>query len=341
MNWKLICGVVLVGSHVAVSALEIAANRRLRKVAQQRAVEMRPASETEALKLAKDELKAYDKLKREEERVMNVRVDTWKREARYDDRKRDIYRNLEDGVNRFKESIDYDMQKQAATDLCENELKAFKESIDYDTKIGDLERTISEARSKYDADIRLCESYSGSSNSDVAATLKLDAEKAKNKAVNEAEAEIKKIKAEVEAKQKVLEKTKQNEIQKLESQVLNERTRLKKGSDAELDALEKELKAAKDDISRDIAASRTDADREAIRRHSANKETVKDQEFTDAKRAADIREETPRHEKLADWLKSKEVPKWLVVGLAAVPLIAVGYLCGQYVILVANVVKAM
>ena len=341
MNWKLISVVALGGAQVMLSAVNIASKAYLRKTAKVKAVDIRPEEETEILRKAKDELEAYANLKKTEEKGMANLVDAWKKDTRYDDRKRDIYQALEDEVAQFKTSIGYETKKQAAIDTCENELAAFKESIEYDTKISELEGKISEARKAFEDKSKIADIWSDGSTTTFASEAKLQAEKEKNKIVAEAESKIKELKAQVDTKKKALEKVKQNDIQKLESQVLNEKTRLQKSTNAELDKLEKELATAKDEFSRDIAEMRTDADREAIRRHNENWETVKEQSFTDARRAADICEETPAHVRIAEWLGAKKVPRWVVAVLGILPLIPLGYLTGQYIALVANVICAM
>ena len=341
MNWKLISAVTLGGMQLALMAVNTASKAYLRKTAKVKAVELRPSDESEVYEMAKEELETYDILRKAEEKAMTAKLDSWKKEARYDDRKRDIYQTLNDEVEQFKTSISFEAKKQSAIDICENELNAFKQSIDYDLKVSDLEGEIAKAKKVFEDKSAIADIWSGDSTTTFASEAKLQAEKEKNKVIAEAEAKIKELKSQVETKQKALEKIKQSDIQKLESQVLNEKTRLQKITNAELNKLEKELTDAKADISREIAEARTDVERVAIKHHHDNQETVKEQKFSDARRAVDICDETPVHERLADWLNAKKVPKWFVGVVGMFPLIPLGYLIGKYIQLVVKVITVM
>ena len=340
MNWKLIAAGSMVVINAGFGLLELAADRHLKRVAKERATNIRPEDEMNAFKEANDKLSAYRKLQEREKGAINRQVETAKREMRYDARKKDIYDNINAGVEQFKNSIGYDMNKNRFMDDYDNGLSAFKESIDYDDKISDLEKAIKDAKDIYEEKKRVLD-LAGDNVSDATSTARMEIEKAKGKAVSEAETKIKALKDQVEAESKRLNKIKQEEIQKLEKQVLNEKTRLQNSAQKDLDILEDELRQAKMDIAKNVEAARSAEDIEAIESYDANKETISQQKIMDEQRATDIYESTPHHERLAEWLKKHQVPKWCVAVVGMLPLIPLGYLTFKYVGLVVDVIGAM
>lgn len=340
MNWKLIAAGTMVVINAGFGILEIAADRHLKKTAKAKAMDIRPDDEIDAVNVANERLSAYKKLQEREQGVIKHKLETAKKTMRYDARKKEIYANLDSGLEQFKDSIGYDISRNAAIDNYDNGLAAFKESIDYDSNMSTYERMIKEAKDLYEEKKRVLD-LAGDNVSDATSTARMEIEKAKGKAVTEAETKIKALKDQVEAESKRLEKIKQSELQKLESQVLNEKTRLQKSMQKDLDILEDELRDARLEIAKDIEMSRTADDIDAIESYDRNKEVLHQQKLMDDQRAADIYESTPHHEKLASWLKKHQVPKWCVAVVGLLPLIPLGYLTFRYVGLVVNIIKVM
>jgi len=340
MNWKLISLVALAGSHIAASAIEIASNRYYRKLAKLKAVDIRPAEASEMLQNAQDGIKAYRKLQERENGAMKMQMAEAKRTMRYDARKHDIYSGAEENLRQFKKSIQYEAKKKEFEAAAENEIAAFKSSLNYDSTIADLKKKISEANATCEAQMKSVSNV-GADMSEAAAEYKLQAEKAKNKIVNEAEARIKELTDKVSAEATRVNGVKQAEIQKLESQVLNEQTRLNNAAQEELKALEQELGKAKSDISAGIEKARTKDDLKAIEQFSANEDAVRNAAAADAERASDIYHNAAHYEKLAAWFKAHTVPKWCVAVMGTLPLIPLGYLTVRYVTLVVHVIAAM
>lgn len=340
MNWKLISAVALAGTSLAFGVVELAADAHLKKLAKQRALASRTAEEAEAFEHAKKQIELYDDLKKRETNAVKARVGGWKRSARYEDRRRDIYSMQEDALEKFKASIGYDIKKQTILDEAENAVEAFKESIDFDDTISDLEELIREAESKFNSQKDLFDA-AGSDISETATELKLAAEKAKNKAVAEANDKIKVLKDQAENYRKQIDRKKQADLQKLEAQMLNERSRLQSSTQKELSKLERQFEDARDDISHDIETGRTPDELEAIARNGANKDLLREQTAVDQRRADLIYEETPHHECIAEWLKAKDCPKWCVIFASTLPLVPLCYLTWRYIRFVTMIVGAM
>lgn len=340
MNWKLISAIGVAISGAVFGIVKAVSKRHFDEISEDLATETRDEDVNKQYEVAQHELEKYDELMAKEKAEKTKLVEQWKLDNRFYDRRNEIKNAIHDALGEYLVSINHVGQVDEINDKAKNDIQEFKDSIDYDDKIYELEEKIKEANNFFDSQKRLYDSANDSVAND-AAEFRMNAEKARNKAVSEAKAEIKELKSKLAAKEKAVEKVKSEALNSLNSMVNAEKARINKLYEGDLDALNAACFEAKKEATETVEQQRSEAEQLIIAREPSNREYVEQTREYDEARRIDIVENTTTEQAVARWLIDNNCPKW-VAGLGFLaPLVPVGYLIWSYVKFAVNTLTAM
>lgn len=326
--------------NAGLMVLERAANKHAKARADVDAVDCRADEAKEAFKQAQERCDIFKKCVEKEEKDLANKLKDWRVANDFERRKNDLVNSIQTGLDSFKEQIGYSDQIESFTEDFDSALEAFKASIDYDSVKRSLEDSVREAKLHYERQ-KVAFDIAGDDISDTAMKLRHAAEESMNTTVKEANLKLQALEKQVKDETERLTKIRTDQVRTLEEKVAKEKIRLDKASDKEIEKLNKEFEKAKDDISKKLLKLRSKEQMDAVAMHEDDVRTIRLQKEADADLAADILKTRPNYERIGAYLVSKKVPKPVVVIVAALPLIPVGYLVFEYGEFVWKVVKGM
>lgn len=325
---------------IGMIALDHAANRHARKLAEAEAIKNRGEEANAVLDAVKKRCEVYDDLiKREKAEFKQKRAD-WLEANEFNAKKKDILDGVPNGLNEFKKQIGYSDVLQRLTDEYNAGVEAVKNSIDYDVNKKKFEKAIADAKSHYDSQKALYD-LAGTDVSEDAMKLRHAAEEAMNAKIKEAKANLDILEGKLNAEVEKLTQVKQKGIRELEEKVSKEKIRLDHKADQELEALNTKLSEAEQDINNAILNKRTGADAEAEINHADDIRIIRQQKEVDAKAAEDIFNAKPETVKIAEFLKGHKVPKVVVPMFGVVSMAPVGYLSYRWLKFLGQIMRAM
>lgn len=325
---------------IGMIALNRAAYRHGRKLAEAEAIKNRGEEANAVIDAVKKRCEVYDDLiKREKAEFKQNRAD-WLEANAFNAKKKDILDGVPNGLNEFKKQIGYSDVIQRLTDEYNAGVEAVKNSIDYDVNKAKFEKAIADAKSHYDSQKALYD-CAGSDISDDAMKLRHAAEEAMNAKIKEAKANLDILEGKLTTEVEKLTQVKQNGIRELEEKIAKEKIRLDHKADQELEALNAKLAEAECDINDAILNKRTGADAEAEINHADDIRVLREQKEVDAKAAEDIFNAKPQTIKIAEFLKDHKVPKAVVPMFGVVSMAPVGYLSYRWLKFLGQIMRAM
>jgi len=320
--------------------LDYFANKNAKTRAAADAVECRPDNAKKAFEDAEKRCDIFKKCVEKEEKDLANKLKDWRVANDFESRKNAVVNSVQEGLEAFKNQIGYSDQLESFEDDLTSALEAFKKSIDFDAMKSSLEDTVRDAKLHYERQ-KVAFDIAGDDISDTAMKLRHAAEESMNATVKEANLKLQALEKQVKDETDRLTRIKTEKIRALEEKIAKEKIFLDKNSDKEMQKLEQELEKAKDDISAKLRKSRTREQADAANMHEDDIQTIRLQKEADADLAADILKTRPNYERIGAYLKSKKVPKAVVVAVAALPLVPVGYLVEEYILFVIKVVQGM
>jgi len=340
MKIETILGGTLIAFHVGVAVLDIVAAKHAKKRAKVKAIEVRTAEQAEAFKEAEQRCDIFKVMSSREKKEQESMLKSWKIAKEYDIRKDQILMSVDEGLDEFKTQLGYFDKIEELDEEFDAGLEAFKKAIDYDSSKEKFEEAIKEAEKIFE---KQKEAFNAASDdiSDTTMKLRHAAEESMTSKIKESKEKIAALDKQVEEETDKLRKIKIEKSKALEEKVSKEKIRLEKKQESELNKLNKELDNAKLDIQRQIKKNRTTEETAAASCHEDDVRLIQEQKKIDEEVARDIFVSTPREEDLAQYLKSKKVPRWVVGTVSVIPLAVVEFICYRYVRLVVNVIKRM
>lgn len=322
------------------AVLDYAANRHARARAAVDAVECRSEELKDAFEKAQKRCDIFKECMEKEEKDLAEKLKDWKTANSFERKKNDIVNSIQTGLESFKEQIGYSKQIESFEEDFDSALEAFKKSIDFDTAKSSLEDTVREAKLHYERQ-KVALDIAGDDISDTAMKLRHAAEESMNATVKEANLKLQALEKKVKDETDRLNRIKTEKVRTLEEKVAKEKIRLDKASDKEIEKLNTDLDKAKEDISKKILKARTKDQENAMALHEDDIQTIRLQKEADEKLADEILKTRPNYSRIASFLKSKKIPKAVVVMVSVLPLIPVGYLVEEYILFIMKVVQEM
>ena len=340
MKVSTVAGITVAVFQTGVMVLDIAARRHARKRSKVMAVEARTAEQAASFKEATERCDIFKAMSNREKTEQESMVKKWKLSKNYEGRRAQIIQSVDDGLEEFKNQLGYFDKMDEFEEEFDAGLEAFKKTISYDSEKEKLTEAIKEAESVFE---KQKEAFNAASDDISETTMKLRhaAEESMATKVKECKEKISALDKQVEEETDKLRKIKLAKTKSIEEKVSKEKIRLEKKQDSELDKINKELESAKNDIQRQIQKKRSAEESAAVASHEDDIRLIKDQQRIDSEVARDIYDASPREEDLAEYLKSKKVPRWVVGAVSVIPFACVEYICYRYVKLVVNVIKRM
>ena len=333
-------GGTLLAFEIGAIVLNVVARRHAKKRSKTLAVEARTPEQAAAFEEATKRCDIFKAMSEREKKEQDSMVKAWKMSKEYEARKSQILKATDDGLNEFKTQLGYFDKIDEFDEEFEAGLEAFKKTIDYDSTKQKLEEAIKEAEKHYENQ-KAAFDVAGDDISETTMKLRHAAEEAKVTKVKECKEKIAALDKQVEEETDKLRKVKLDKTKTLEEKVAKEEIRLGKKQDHDLDKLNRELDNAKLDIQKQIQKERSSDEIAAVTAHEDDIRLINEQKKIDAEVADDIFKSSPGEEDVAEYLKSKKVPRWVVGVVAAIPFACVEYLCYTYVKYVVGVIRRM
>ncbi len=343
MNWKYVTLVTAGLMGAAANLINDAANRHFLKVSRERALMSISEETLEKLEKANETVKLAGEIETRERKNHSDCIKNWKKEHNYDNKVRDIHQKTIDELDTFKRSIGYYDRKQDIEDEYDDAVEAYKESVDYDYETSVLEAEIEDAKNAYKKRCRKIDAATGGDDeiSDALSDLKKSEKEKMDETVKEAKSKLSALKNKLATEENKLSRKKQQALRELENEIQATKTQLEKIESEERGKLYSELKQFETDSLDAIEKARSKEDEAALNEQDDAFAFTNNHKAHTAESESEIFNNAPKHERWAEYLKAKECPRWLVVFVAALPLIPVGFALEKYVKFVYHVVAAM
>lgn len=326
--------------NVSAMILSHAANKHAKALAKTKAIEARDVLAKEAFEKAEKRCDIFKEISAKEKAEFEKRLRDWRTTAEFDARKRDILDSIRTGLEEFKGKIGYYDDCGSIEDEFDAAVEAFKNSIDYDGEKAKLEELISEAKKHFESQKELFDA-AGDDISDMAMKLRHAEEEAMATKVKDAKGKLEALEKQVKEETEKLQKKKLDKLRSLEEKVSKEKIRLDKKTDRDLDKLNDELSNAEENIMKTIRKNRSDDAKAAFASHEDDIRLIREQKEADRKIANQVYSEMPNSLKIAQYLTDHRVPKFVVIFVAALPLIPFGYLGYRYSYFVRDILVKM
>ncbi len=340
MKKAYIAGIATIAFQLGMIALDAAAKKHAKSRASIKAVETRTEEQAIALKECTERCDIYKTMKDRESKETADQIKAWKISKEFDKRKNLVLSEVDDGLVDFKVSIDYSGASDALQEAYDAGVEAFKNTIEYDANKEKLQEAIKEAQEHYEQQ-KQAFAAAGDDISETTMKLRHAAEEAMESKVKEAKEKIAELDKQLQAETDKLKKVKLEKTKTLEEKVSKEKIRLQKKQEKDLEKLNQELDSAKNDIQKKVQKLRTAIEDEAVARHEDDIRLIEDMKKLDAEVATDIYEKMDSHERIAEFLTDKKVPKWLAGAIAMVPIVPIEYLVYRYARFAWNTIRAM
>ena len=343
MKWSYVATGTGFVAVIVAALISDAAERHFKDVAVEKAAEEVTTEVRNQIANAKETLDLAEAVGKRERKEIYDGVKAWKRDNDYDFRIQSAHNSAMTELDEFKTSIDYYGRKEAIDEAYENGIDIFKDTVDYDYEISLQESIIEDAKTAYKKRCKKIDNASDADEeiSDALKNLKKNEKEKTDEIIEEAKGKIADLKQRLAAEENRLLRKKQADLRALDSELQPTRARLNKSETEACNLINAEKAKAEEKIRSEVKAKRTKEESLAIEKSDDCIKLIDNQRDIDDKNAWTICENTPMSEKWASYLKEKDCPRWVVVFVAALPLIPVGFCLKKYVQFVYSVVKAM
>ena len=258
----------------------------------------------------------YKGIMNREKEVVEKKVDEFKKSINYIPEKKKALKEAKERVEEFKNSINYDSEIQKIEETLKEKLDSYKSSVEYDRTIESIKDQIQEAKDEYETKKA---TYKIFTDEETAKELKKAAKKARNKAVEEFEKEIKEIEDKFAAVEKEATEKAQKAKQDLFDKVSDVKVKANRKAQDQIDNLDRMVATTRNAVQEGVIASRTAEDAEILDSNltvQTNKSLVEIR-LNDMK--LKMLKGAKFNDKLALYLHQRNIKGWMVKGVGYIP----------------------
>lgn len=258
---------------------------------------------------------AAEKLSKEKE-ALSDKLDEFKKSINYIPEKRRVLKEAKDTVDEFKKSIGYDSEMKKIDEGLAEKLEGYKSSVEYDRTIDSIKEQIQEVKDDYETKKA---TYKIFTDEETAKELKKAAKKARNKAVEDFEKEIKEIEDKFSAVEKEATEKAQKAKQVLIDKVGDVKVKANRKAQDQIDNLDRMVATTREAIQEGIEKGRSEEDKEILKASETLRKAKRDLEIADNEMKLKMLKGAKFDDKLALYLHQRDVKPWMVKVVGYIP----------------------